>query len=1226
MSTPRTARRTRRLPAALRGLGALAALLVLLVGVPIGLWIVGHNYLPTSVPSLQQIQDALTTQDSGQLLLGVAVVVGFLAWAVFAVSTVIELAARVRRRPALQIRGLGWAQTIAGILLTAIITGLLGGTGANAATAQALPLDAHQGPPATTSAPAFPTATAPTSAPTAAAATTSASSSTTTTPISTTSPQQTSAQAPPAAGQPAAPAASPAAPPQRTYTVRPRDTLWGLAQRWYGDGVAFSKIKDLNVGRAQADGRAMDASGEIFPGWKLVVPADAAVPASELDTTPGPAHDVQVTVRPGDTLSEIALEETGDAGNYPEIFARNAGRPQADGRALTNPDLIYPNWTLTVPVPGAAPAPPAATSGQPPAAQPSAPPATPQQQSTPQQTTSAPTSAAPPATTAPPASAAVPPGATAPAQPTTPAQQQPTNTAPAPTSAQQPAAPPKTTITPVATPAAPTTTPVAEPAADGLLGDLLHAPFALTVSAILAGALSAGLVVARRRQHRHRGDGRQVALPSNAAIRVERAMRAASARVDISFLDLALRSLSAQLADQDHDNLPDVLAAWLGPAGLRLQLARPRLDAPAPFRAEPDGLHWFVPADADLPVTADTAADHLAPLPTLASVGRLDDEQFLLDLEGLGALRITGNPTKAVELLRHLAAELAHNIWSDGLDVLLVGEWGAALTAINPARIRAVPTLSEALTGLRQRLDDAHRTLESSDAESVLHGRVNDLDGDAWMPEVLLVACPEDTDAKASTEAELVDVLRQLAEVGRSVVAVVATGVADPTAPGLTIQIDATGTLTVPDLVADPLRAEGIPEAIVGQFVELFAAAQADDEPIPEASDPAPWAQMMDASGRLMTSQETPPVPADRTAGDDTEAAETMAQQNVARPTQPVEPPAAQQLTAAGPGHQDGDRDGHGDPPFHGRLVEFSPRDGGSQQQAQAQLDLVREQDPTLDADLREWHAVDCVRPKVGILGEPTVAGPGLPPQQRMQFYTEVLTYLALHPRGVKPDKLVDDLWEGQQVQRVTYRQVMSTARKWAGTFAGDDGKQEFYLTHARSDEPYRLVDCLLDWALFRRLRKRAQAATAAGDVDAAVTDYRAALDLVRGPAFANLRPGGYSWLANRDQSHDRHLPGFVAETATELVDLALAAGDFELAEWAATTALAADPYRTEDRPLLDLMRIAHARGDQAALERHARQLLTDADAEVPEDLPPHTFATFNQLLPRGLRSLRRGA
>jgi hypothetical protein len=257
------------------------------------------------------------------------------------------------------------------------------------------------------------------------------------------------------------------------------------------------------------------------------------------------------------------------------------------------------------------------------------------------------------------------------------------------------------------------------------------------------------------------------------------------------------------------------------------------------------------------------------------------------------------------------------------------------------------------------------------------------------------------------------------------------------------------------------------------------------------------------------------------------------------------------------------------------------------------------------------------------VLGDALVSAPGTAPTQRLQWYTEVLVYLALHPAGVQPAKLVDDLWNGAAVKAVTYRQVMSAARKWAGEHP--DGGDN--LTHLIGSTPYQLRDFLLDWHLFRRLRKRAQARAAADPHDraAAITDYRAALELVRGPVLANQRPGGYNWLANPDQCIDRNLPGFIADCAHELVELALADNDLELATWAATTARRTDAHRTEDRPLLDLMRIAHHRGDHTELERHAQQLVADAGVELPEDLPPRVYETFNQLLPHGLR-LRPGA
>lgn len=55
-------------------------------------------------------------------------------------------------------------------------------------------------------------------------------------------------------------------------------------------------------------------------------------------------------VRRGDTLSKIAQQWLGDAARWPEIFALNRGTHFRDvGGTLTNPNLIYPGWTLELP-------------------------------------------------------------------------------------------------------------------------------------------------------------------------------------------------------------------------------------------------------------------------------------------------------------------------------------------------------------------------------------------------------------------------------------------------------------------------------------------------------------------------------------------------------------------------------------------------------------------------------------------------------------------------------------------------------------------------------------------------------------------------------------------------------------------------------------------------------------------------------------------------------------
>jgi hypothetical protein len=59
------------------------------------------------------------------------------------------------------------------------------------------------------------------------------------------------------------------------------------------------------------------------------------------------------------------------------------------------------------------------------------------------------------------------------------------------------------------------------------------------------------------------------------------------------------------------------------------------------------------------------------------------------------------------------------------------------------------------------------------------------------------------------------------------------------------------------------------------------------------------------------------------------------------------------------------------------------------------------------------------------------------------------------------------------------------------------------------------------------------------------------------------------------------------------------------------------------DRPLTDLMRIAHAEDNRSELELYAAVLLDARGFDVPEELAPDSFAVLNDLLPAGPRRPR---
>jgi LysM repeat protein len=272
-----------------RGAAALGLLVVLVVGIPSALVVVGSAAeVHLTAPELKRL---LLGPDDGRLFLAAVLGIAWISWLLFALSVGLEIGASLRDMPTPRVPTLRTLQgNVSALVATA---GLLFASTHNTGPAAVRPVAAIVQSALITSAPVV--------------------------------------------------QAKPSRPALPTVEVQRHDTLWSVAERHLGSGQRFHEIVTLNLGVRQADGRALSGAHWIYPGWVLQLPADA----SHMADKPKPP-DTYV-VRPGDSLSEIAQHELGSADLTQELFQFNAGRVMAGGEALRSPDVIRPGWTLKLP-------------------------------------------------------------------------------------------------------------------------------------------------------------------------------------------------------------------------------------------------------------------------------------------------------------------------------------------------------------------------------------------------------------------------------------------------------------------------------------------------------------------------------------------------------------------------------------------------------------------------------------------------------------------------------------------------------------------------------------------------------------------------------------------------------------------------------------------------------------------------------------------------------------
>lgn len=976
---------------------------------------------------------------------------------------------------------------------------------------------------------------------------------------------QSSTATPPAT--PSTPVAT-AAPATRMLTVATGDSLSQIAT---DHGVSWANMWQVNQNRPQVGGGFFSDPDYLQPGWTLIQP-----PAS----TPPPAG--AVTVVPGNSLSQIAVDH---GSTTAALWQANQDRPEPGDSQFSDPNYLEPGWVIQIPAPPTAASHPAAPR--------------------PVEQTSTASKAA---------------GAHAALQDKVAEQQaaqQHAATAQAATeqhAAQQDAAQQRAAAAQAATEQhaaeqhaaqqhaaaehaaaqqrAAADRPSGQPASDGPTGvqeaklpsSSVTGPgehvspsdssevtmLAAGGGAVLLTALGlAALLRARRRQFRMRRPGRSMASTPAGVAGMERLLMTAGTRglADVTWLDQALRSLVQCLSKMPDARLPDVVAVRLGAQELELVLASPLAAAPAPWSADPSGLRWLLARGDELPYDESERELHIPPYPLLVSVGYTPaGDHYLIDLERIGSLSLSGDRERCLNLARFIAAEVAHNQWSELLEVTLVG-FGQEMAQMNPEQLKYAPDLGRVLEAVNARLAGVDEVMTATGVD-VATGRLRCVAGDTWAPHVVLIA-PDA--AKGQDLAELLTVLNGSKD--RLTVAVVLA--AAPTAPEVTrwhLQVDAAGVLSVPALELE-LVAEQLPRSEAAQMAQLLAAAAVEqDQPAPPAEGDQEWQSFTDIAGNLR--------PEVSTTGN--EPALRVAGTWPARPNSILPLPAAQYAAKAATTEQD--------------VAMLAP---GVSQQVQVQL---VDADPTLDADLAAWWDPGSTQVKLRLLGPLQVwaagldqAPPGLPQK------VEAIAYLATRNAGASAAQCRMDLWPADQSDKPTskVRNLLHGTRAWLGV--NPQTGREYVPANPGEGRggQYLIQGIVIDAELFRRLRLRALARGAAG-----VDDLRAALDLVTGQPFERRRPGGYGWVANTGL--DYTYTGMIADVAHLLATHHLAADEPEPAAAAAQVALMAGS--AADEVLLDLVAACHARGDEDGGDGYVSKIMRNHSADTEEDIPTRTY------------------
>lgn len=709
----------------LRGLASLIILVGLLVGIPWGLAVFGGNPLPGSLTG-EAITRALLTPASDRTLIGIVAIVGWIAWAGFALCVTAELINTLSgRRIHLQLPGFGVGQKLAAGLIITVVAMLAAPH--TMPTAAAEPFE--PAPTTTVTAAAHPRAdqgradqrgSGPSTAerrtrPAVALQSRTTQGQTMAVPVAYTQ-QATSAAA----------AEDESRPRQVVHVVQRGEWLWTLADRYLGDGSQWREIADANPGISP---------DHLAVGQKLVIPVPAADSAKSSDTKDGDT----VTVERGDSLSSISNDLYGTESHWRDLYQENQ-------QQISDPDLIDVGQTLQLPdadhqahpehqitqhdsdnhdsqatkrhhdrqtadpTPKAGPG-DEAEQQQGPATQSPAPTASPTSQ----------------------------PSATASAEPNRPAETAP----PAPTQA---------------APGQPAPTSENEPSS---AGEIAAPAAAVSVGLLLAAGLVTTVNLRRRRQLRARPPGRRIATPEPQTREFEQAVKTQHEPLRVEQLDQVMRAVAAH-CHHTGQQVPALSAVRVADHRIDLLLQQSASNPPPGIELAADGSVWTLhAADISVLLAVDGIDEATPPYPALVTLGRdADTAHILIDLEAAAALTVTAdNADTAAVMLATIALELAVSPWAADLNLTFVGPLLPGFAeALDHPSVTHLDDLELVLAGLETRAAAQRPHL---DDETVGQKRVNPELADAWCPDVVLLG----QDLTPDQSRRLTDIVTELPRV-----------------------------------------------------------------------------------------------------------------------------------------------------------------------------------------------------------------------------------------------------------------------------------------------------------------------------------------------------------------------------------------------------------------------------------------------------------------------------